>query len=555
MKLPENIMRSANEMSRQILQLAQQGHPRRSFLEKISGIILDFLACDALDIRLADTVLPYIWQYDKAGIQVFNDSSFIQDADNSLIPCQSLVNTEENLCADLFQQRYNPELKFYYQKRSILVEDAFTESHYHNDEGMSLGILTGYASLLYISFVTSRNINGLLILKKKEKHFFTRDDEIFCENLATALGIAIAFQRSQYALRERVKELTCLHSMNKLLQENDLELLEIAQRLVNMVPDSFQYPEHTCCRLFLEDMKFASASFKTSASKMKHGIYNERDKIGEIEVFLNNAHDPEFLPEEYDLLESIASTTGAIYRKLKHEEEKSVMREQLRHADRLATIGQLAAGIAHELNEPLANILGYGELMQQELDKSSLAAADLEKIINSSLHARDVVRKLLLFARQMPTNLNAVNLNELVLESLQFLDNRILKNKIELQLQLVEDIAEITADASQIKQLIINLVVNAQQAMPSGGRIRITTLESAGEIILKVKDNGIGMSKKILKKIFLPFFTTKQAGEGTGLGLSVVYGIVNAHAGSIKVDSELEKGSEFTVAFPVRLKN
>ncbi|MCF7919239.1 MAG: hypothetical protein K9N06_04945 [Candidatus Cloacimonetes bacterium] len=548
-------MRSANEMSRQILQLAQQGHPRRSFLEKISGIILDFLACDALDIRLADTVLPYIWQYDKAGIQVFNDSSFIQDADNSLIPCQSLVNTEENLCADLFQQRYNPELKFYYQKRSILVEDAFTESHYHNDEGMSLGILTGYASLLYISFVTSRNINGLLILKKKEKHFFTRDDEIFCENLATALGIAIAFQRSQYALRERVKELTCLHSMNKLLQENDLELLEIAQRLVNMVPDSFQYPEHTCCRLFLEDMKFASASFKTSASKMKHGIYNERDKIGEIEVFLNNAHDPEFLPEEYDLLESIASTTGAIYRKLKHEEEKSVMREQLRHADRLATIGQLAAGIAHELNEPLANILGYGELMQQELDKSSLAAADLEKIINSSLHARDVVRKLLLFARQMPTNLNAVNLNELVLESLQFLDNRILKNKIELQLQLVEDIAEITADASQIKQLIINLVVNAQQAMPSGGRIRITTLESAGEIILKVKDNGIGMSKKILKKIFLPFFTTKQAGEGTGLGLSVVYGIVNAHAGSIKVDSELEKGSEFTVAFPVRLKN
>jgi len=544
-------MRSTNELSKKILRLAQKGFPRIPFLERLSEIVLKFTECDALDIRLADTDLPYIWSFTQNEVSSFQKSIFVRDNDGNLIPCQSITNAEEYLCNELFQRRYNPELKYYYQKSSILVDDGYHDHHYRIENELDLGNLTGYTSLLYLSFVTSRDINGILVLKSNQKQSFSTDDVIILESLAASLGIAIAFQRSQYALRERVKELTCLHQMNKLLQRKNLEFNEISQQLVDMVPDSFQFPEHTCCWLQFEDAVFKTANFRKSKKKLKSFISVEGEQIGLIEVFLTGK-DIDFLAEEYDLLSSIAVTTGAIYRKLKSEKDKKAMRDQLRHADRLATIGQLAAGIAHELNEPLANVLGYAELMQQELQDTSLAAADLKKIINSSLHARDVVRKLLLFARQMPTNLRAVNLNESVRESIQFLDSRISKYDVELCLELGENLGLITADTSQIKQVIINLVVNAQQAMPNGGKITLTTTQKKDFLILKVKDNGIGMSTKILKKIYLPFFTTKQPGDGTGLGLSVVYGIVNAHEGKIMVNSTLNKGTEFTVILPLR---
>jgi signal transduction histidine kinase len=236
----------------------------------------------------------------------------------------------------------------------------------------------------------------------------------------------------------------------------------------------------------------------------------------------------------------------------KHSQvEERKLHAQLRHADRLATIGQLASGVAHELNEPLANILGFAQLAGKCPDLPEQAGQDIEKIVKASLHAREIVRKLLLFSRQMPTRKEKTNINDLIKEGLYFLQSRCIKEGIELNYLLPEHPPEITVDPSQLKQVIVNLVVNAIQAMPEGGKLDIRTRTRGDHISIFVEDTGVGMSKEILKQIFLPFFTTKDVGEGTGLGLSVVHGIVTSHGGTIKVDSTVGLGTTFEIILPL----
>jgi signal transduction histidine kinase len=157
----------------------------------------------------------------------------------------------------------------------------------------------------------------------------------------------------------------------------------------------------------------------------------------------------------------------------------------------------------------------------------------------------------MLFARQMPPQKVQLNLNKLIEDGLYFLQSRCAKEGIELIRSFTPDLPEIIADPSQIQQVLVNLVVNAIQAMPKRGRLTIRTLTGDGYVSLIMEDTGIGMSEEVMKQIFTPFFTTKDIGQGTGLGLPVVHGIVTAHGGSIKVESKLGQGSRFEVKLPL----
>jgi signal transduction histidine kinase len=233
------------------------------------------------------------------------------------------------------------------------------------------------------------------------------------------------------------------------------------------------------------------------------------------------------------------------------EREKMRLEQQLRHADRLATIGEMAAGAAHELNEPLGSILGFAQLAKNSPGLPIQAEHDIEKIVNAALHAREVIRKLLLFARKLPTRKAPCNLNHLVREGLYFLESRCAREGIGLVRKLDDRLPEITADSGQLHQVLVNLVVNAIQAMPRGGMLTIGTAFNGSRVQLAVEDTGIGMSEAVVKQLFIPFFTTKGAGQGTGLGLSVVHGIVTSHGGTILVDSQRGKGSRFVVSLPL----
>jgi signal transduction histidine kinase len=228
-----------------------------------------------------------------------------------------------------------------------------------------------------------------------------------------------------------------------------------------------------------------------------------------------------------------------------------MLEEQLRHADRLATIGQLAAGVAHEMNEPLSNVLGFAQLALKAPGTPQPVVDDLREIVSASLRAREIVKKLLLFARQTPPKKTSTNLNELVEDALFLLEAGCETQGIKIIRRLTADLPTIEADPVQIRQVLVNLTVNAMQAIATEGTVTVETKAEDQLVVLSVTDTGHGMSPEILSKIFSPFFTTKDVGEGTGLGLSVVHGIVTAHGGTIDAESRGGSGSRFIVRLPV----
>jgi signal transduction histidine kinase len=257
-----------------------------------------------------------------------------------------------------------------------------------------------------------------------------------------------------------------------------------------------------------------------------------------------------FLVEERNLIDTLAREIALIVERKQTEEDKERLQEQLRHADRLATIGQLSAGVAHELNEPISSILGFAQLVQKDPKISAQTEMDIEKIMKASLHAREVIKKLMLFARQMPPQMTRVNMNQVVNEGLYFLESRCAKEGIRLVRQLASSLPEVTADPSQMTQVLVNTTVNAIQAMPTGGTLTVKTQATENFVLLTIVDTGVGMDKNVMRQIFQPFFTTKDVGMGTGLGLSVVYGIITSHGGAIEVDSKLGQGTKITIKLP-----
>jgi len=258
-----------------------------------------------------------------------------------------------------------------------------------------------------------------------------------------------------------------------------------------------------------------------------------------------------FLLEERSLIDIVAREVVLFYERRMAEEERSLLQEQLRHADRLATIGQLAAGVAHELNEPLGNIMGFAQLAKKDPSLPEQAGRDMEKIVAASLHAREIIKKLMVFARQLPPTKVSVNLNKIVGEGLYFFEARCVKMGIDLVRHFQPDLPNLTADPGQLNQLLVNLVVNAVQAMPEGGTLKVETRLEEDQVLLIVEDTGVGISEEVKKQIFIPFFTTKDVSEGTGLGLSVVHGIVASHKGSINVESEIAVGTRFEIKLPL----
>ncbi len=350
------------------------------------------------------------------------------------------------------------------------------------------------------------------------------------------------------ALRERVKELTCLYGIAELAVRPGVTLEEILRGILELLPGAWQYPEICVARIVLEGVAHASRGFREGPRRLAADIVLDGRRRGMVEVAY--LEERPFLPEERKLIDAVAGQLALILQRRKAEEDQSNLQEQLRHADRLATLGQLAAGVAHELNEPLAAILGLAELAMKPKDVPGQARRDMEKVKAVCLQAREVIRKLLLFARQAPPEEVLVCLNQGVREGLGFLEARCAKAGVDLVLELAPDLPPVVCDPAQMNQVLVNLVVNALQAMPRGGRLTVRTETGEDDVALVVRDTGVGMTREVLGKIFVPFFTTKEVGQGTGLGLPVVHGIVTAHQGTIRVDSRPGRGTRVEIRLP-----
>jgi len=233
-------------------------------------------------------------------------------------------------------------------------------------------------------------------------------------------------------------------------------------------------------------------------------------------------------------------------------EELRRIQSQLIRAEQLASIGQLAAGIAHEINNPLGIILGFAQSILEQMRADNPLRGPLRIVERETLRCKRIVQNLLDFSRQSELALSSTDLRSVIEGALAALSHQIAQQGIEVERSYETDVPLVLVDAQQMHQVCANIILNAIQAMPKGGKLTLTVQVVAEEIWLQFKDTGIGIPEENLGRIFDPFFTTKEVGQGTGLGLSVTFAIVKQHGGSIEVESAVGKGSCFTIKLPLR---
>ncbi len=228
-----------------------------------------------------------------------------------------------------------------------------------------------------------------------------------------------------------------------------------------------------------------------------------------------------------------------------------VTKQQIGRSEKLASIGRLAAGIAHEINNPLTGVLTFAHLVRDRQGEGSLDREDVELIIHETQRAAEVVQGLLDFARERPVTKRPLDVNAVIQRMVRLVENQKEMRTVHIEQDYADGLPDVLGDANQLQQVLLNLFLNAAAAMPNGGILNVKTLAEQGEVLIVVSDSGCGIPQENLDKIFDPFFTTKPVGQGTGLGLSVSYGIIEQHGGSIEVESEWGVGSTFTIHLPV----
>ncbi len=295
-----------------------------------------------------------------------------------------------------------------------------------------------------------------------------------------------------------------------------------------------------------------------SRGEVWHGRLVNRKKDGTL-----NTVDASITPvrDEHGQIINYVSARRDITHELKLE-------ERLRQAQKMEAVGQLAGGVAHDFNNILQAILGYAYMARFALKEDSPAHTDIDQVINATNRATRLIRQLLTFSRREQLQPQNLDLNEVITNLLKML-RRLIGEHIELDIQTQADLQPVFADLGQIEQVMINLCVNARDAMPSGGRITLTTqnywlsqaearsypwASEGNYVLLSVTDTGAGIPLEIQERIFEPFFTTKEVGEGTGLGLATVYAIVSQHNGGINLISELGQGTTFQIFLPAVAK-
>jgi two-component system NtrC family sensor kinase len=560
---PARALRRFRLASQGILHDAHRGLLRTDFLSRLTKKFLGSCGCDSVEVRVTERGKEYRCEFvrgsrEPAHFEVLSGGYSEHATEHST---SERVTDLDHLCHAVNSGRLAPTVRHRTKYGSFWTGDtaepvSIVRGHGERPSHHSLSIGGDYRSLAVIPIGVAEERAGLVLLKTTAPNRVSEEDMEFCEGLAQTAGLALAHRRAQVALRERVKELTCLWGIGQAVARPDRSLEQILREIVRLLPHAWLYPDSASVRITLDEHSYSTRDFRENPDRMVSNIVVNGSTRGAVEIAYRESK-PEldegpFLKEERNLIDTIAKELSLIIERRQTEEEKARLQDQLRHADRLATIGQLAAGVAHELNEPLGTILGFAQLAMKPPDLPQQTLADIERIIKASLHAREVVKKLMLFARQMPPRKADVNLNQVVEEALYVLESRCAKEDIKLVRDLSQELPSITADRSQLDQVLVNLVVNAIQAMPKGGTVTLKTRGRGQEgVTLVVEDTGVGMDEETLSRIFVPFFTTKEVGEGTGLGLPVVHGIVTAHGGRVEAYSEMNIGTRFEIHLPL----
>ncbi|TXD47268.1 sensor histidine kinase [Polaribacter sp. IC073] len=354
-------------------------------------------------------------------------------------------------------------------------------------------------------------------------------------------------------LNERIKELTCLYKVSSLIRNDNFKSTKSLLKQISVsVRKAIRFPEEAFVEIKIGDCsviageKIEDAIFLISAIKSFKKIKGAITVGYARQKFSENT----FLNEEKLLLKKVASEIGDFLERNEINEKEEIAKRQIERAGRLTILGEITAGIAHELNTPLANILGFTELLKERYKEDKVGREDLEKVINSAIYSREVVKKLMFFSCEMPQQMASININATIDESISLLKPNFKKKNIHLNVLYSSDQINLKVDKIQLTQVIFNLVINAIYFSPVNGKINIIVDEQPNVVQIEISDEGKGIESINSENIFNPFFSSKPVGEGSGLGLSVVHGIIKSHKGTIIHKPNVPKGTTFVVCFP-----
>jgi signal transduction histidine kinase/ActR/RegA family two-component response regulator/PAS domain-containing protein len=368
-------------------------------------------------------------------------------------------------------------------------------------------------------------------------------------------------------LGERVKELGLLHEVGRMLQHaSGVDRLLLAELAVRM-PGAWQHADDACARVSYGGIEVESHGWCVTAWTQT-ATFATSEGRGELQVAYRHPHPAEhegpFLAEERALIDSLAEMLRSHIERNVIERQRQAIEAQLRHAQKMDALGTLAGGIAHDFNNILTAIGGNAELAALEAPQNGEVAESIQEILKAHGRARDLVRRILLFSRSQEPVRQVTDLEPIVKEALQLLRATVPRN-IDIRTSLAPNLPPVRVDATQMHQVMMNLGTNAAYAMGEGGGVLSVELDAvtigadAGGVAaefdpgrylrLRVADTGCGMGPEVRERLFEPFFTTKGQ-AGTGLGLSVVHGIIRDHDGSISVTSEPGVGTQFEIRLP-----
>ncbi len=411
--------------------------------------------------------------------------------------------------------------------------------------------------------VQNRTIAVLGLGKTVEGDFLSSEDVELLETLAGYLGIAIQNARLYASLEQKVTEYERLKDFNENIVESinvGILVLDLEDRIESwntQLELMYGLSRDEAYGRRIDDVfppDLVAELIRLRADDGIHNLYKHRVHTSSGEERVLNIAVAPLVTKNFELIGRLVIFDDIT--------ERIALEEQLTHAEKLSSIGLLAAGVAHEVNTPLAVISSYAQMLAKQMPAEDPRWKLLDKITKSTFRASEIVNNLLNFSRTAKADMGPVDLNKVIGDTLALLDHDLRKSRVAVDARLAEGGALVHGNAGKLQQVFLNLFLNARDAMPDGGTLRIRSSASADSSVrIEVSDSGQGIARENIQRIYDPFFTTKQPRSGngqggngfrsgTGLGLSVTYGIIQEHAGKIRVESAPGQGASFFLEFP-----